>query len=164
MADDADLPRALVKRIAKAKLASLEKEKASAEGKENKEGRDIQISRDALLALSESARVFIHYLTATGNVLVNHSMCLSLQCTALNTFTASLGSMFLFCHTRGLLEFIENMSGYKSPLLGKTVHLNVQCIAFDYCRARPVPGETNERASACSIRRQKEASNRIIVH
>ena len=72
MADDADLPRALVKRIAKAKLASLEKEKASAEGKENKEGRDIQISRDALLALSESARVFIHYLTATGNVLVSH--------------------------------------------------------------------------------------------
>ena len=66
MSDDAELPKALVKRVAKAKLASLEKERAAADGKEAK---DIQISKDALLALSESARVFIHYLTATGETL-----------------------------------------------------------------------------------------------
>jgi histone H3/H4 len=54
--DDAELPRALIKRIAKASLSQ----------QSNADGRDIQLSKDALLALSESARVFINYLTATG--------------------------------------------------------------------------------------------------
>lgn len=71
MSEDAELPKALVKKIAKSKLTNLEIsriEKLDAEKKEGKEAkaRDIQISKDALLALGESARVFIHYLTATG--------------------------------------------------------------------------------------------------
>ena len=57
--DEAELPRALIKRIAKAGLSH----QPSADGK------DIQLSKDALLALSESARVFINYLTATGVLL-----------------------------------------------------------------------------------------------
>ena len=59
MSDDADLPKALVKKIAKSKLAAIDQENGV-------EVKDVQISKDALLALSESARVFIHYLTATG--------------------------------------------------------------------------------------------------
>lgn len=59
MADDAELPRALIKRIAKGKLGQLD----LAAGRSD---REIQVSKDALLALSESARVFINYLTATG--------------------------------------------------------------------------------------------------
>ena len=58
--DDADLPKALIKRIAKAKLSKSE---AAAGRTDN---REVQISKDALLALSESAKVFINYLTATG--------------------------------------------------------------------------------------------------
>ena len=61
--DDAELPRALVKRIAKTKLSQLD----SAAGRTD--NREVQVSKDALLALSESARVFINYLTATGNTL-----------------------------------------------------------------------------------------------
>lgn len=58
--DDTELPRALIKRIAKNSLTQQQ----TSEGKT--EIRDIQLSKDAILALSESARVFINYLTATG--------------------------------------------------------------------------------------------------
>lgn len=58
--DDTDLPRALIKRIAKASLTQVQ----TNEGKTDV--KDIQLSKDAILALSESARVFINYLTATG--------------------------------------------------------------------------------------------------
>lgn len=68
MSDDTDLPKALVKKIAKSKLVSLERDNGT------QEVRDIQISKDALLALSESARVFIHYLTATG---VTRLLCIT---------------------------------------------------------------------------------------
>ncbi|CAI5475210.1 unnamed protein product [Closterium sp. Yama58-4] len=43
-----ELPRTVVRRIVKAK-------------------KEVQVAKDALIALSESARVFIHYLTATAN-------------------------------------------------------------------------------------------------
>lgn len=58
--DEADLPKAVVKRLAKAAL----------EGSDAGLGIDVksvQINKDALLALSESAKVFILYLTATAN-------------------------------------------------------------------------------------------------
>ena len=58
--DDAELPKALIKRIAKTSLTHLQ----TSEGKT--EIKDIQLSKDAILALAESARVFINYLTATG--------------------------------------------------------------------------------------------------
>lgn len=62
--DDTELPRALIKRIAK---ASLTHQQAS-EGKTDI--KDIQLSKDAILALAESARVFINYLTATGKLTI----------------------------------------------------------------------------------------------
>lgn len=50
-----ELPRANVKRIVKEKLAQL--------GKEGSD--DLNVQKEALLAFSESARIFIHYLSAT---------------------------------------------------------------------------------------------------
>ncbi|CAN6444987.1 unnamed protein product [Victoria cruziana] len=52
-----ELPRANVKRIVKEKLAQL--------GKEGSD--DLNVQKEALLAFSESARIFIHYLSATAN-------------------------------------------------------------------------------------------------
>jgi histone H3/H4 len=58
---DADLPKALVKRIVKGKLAQVD----LANGGDG--SREFQINKDALLAFCESGKVFIHYLTATAN-------------------------------------------------------------------------------------------------
>lgn len=59
---DTELPRSIVKRIVKAKLASL-----PASGGDGAKQRDVQVNKDAVLALSESAKVFISYLTSTAN-------------------------------------------------------------------------------------------------
>ena len=48
-----ELPRTIVRRVVKEKLSNC-----SEEG-------DLSVHKDALLAFSESARIFIHYLSAT---------------------------------------------------------------------------------------------------
>lgn len=48
----AELPKAIVRRIVKDKLSRCSEE-------------DMNIHKDALTAFSESARIFIHYLSAT---------------------------------------------------------------------------------------------------
>lgn len=53
-----DLPQANVKRVVKVKLAEL----AQAHFGEEK---DVPVNKDALLAFSESAKIFIHFLSAT---------------------------------------------------------------------------------------------------
>jgi hypothetical protein len=53
--EDTDLPKALVKKIIKAKLTSLDTGKKSADPQ--KPPSEIQISKDALLACAESAKV-----------------------------------------------------------------------------------------------------------
>jgi DNA polymerase epsilon subunit 3 len=53
-AADTDLPKAVIKRIIKSKLDAL------GEG-------NIQLHKDATLALAESAKVLINFLTATSN-------------------------------------------------------------------------------------------------
>ncbi|KFM27262.1 SPX domain-containing protein 2 [Auxenochlorella protothecoides] len=55
---DAEIPKALLKRLIKAKLSTV----AGADPT-----RDYQIHKDALLAFQEAAKIFIHYLTATAN-------------------------------------------------------------------------------------------------
>ena len=57
MDTEADLPRSNVRRIVKQKLTELK----------GTSGSDIHLNRDALTALGESARVFIHLLSATAN-------------------------------------------------------------------------------------------------
>eukprot|EP00877_Chromochloris_zofingiensis_P004921 jgi/Chrzof1/1442/Cz10g08040.t1 len=57
---DTDLPKTLVKRLVKNKLAGLVDSSDGAK-------REVQINKDALLAFSESAKVFINYLTTTAN-------------------------------------------------------------------------------------------------
>lgn len=51
-----DLPKAIVRRVVKDKLSRL-----SSGGGEG----DVSVNKDALLAFSESTRIFIHYLSAT---------------------------------------------------------------------------------------------------
>eukprot|EP00878_Enallax_costatus_P006819 GHUV01007147.1.p1 GENE.GHUV01007147.1~~GHUV01007147.1.p1 ORF type:complete len:189 (+),score=95.30 GHUV01007147.1:141-707(+) len=51
-----DLPKAVVKRIVKEKLAGV-----------SESGKDVQLNKEALLAFAESAKVFISYVTAAAN-------------------------------------------------------------------------------------------------
>lgn len=61
---EAELPRAAVKRVVKSKLDSL----ASEGAKDAKTpGKGMTLTSDALLAFSESARVFISYISSTAN-------------------------------------------------------------------------------------------------
>ncbi|GLJ54184.1 hypothetical protein SUGI_1161430 [Cryptomeria japonica] len=60
-----DLPRANIKRVVKKKIAELTKDDPSR--------KDIAIQREALTAFSESARLFIHYLSATANDICKES-------------------------------------------------------------------------------------------
>ncbi|XP_065867587.1 DNA polymerase II subunit B4 [Euphorbia lathyris] len=56
-----ELPKAIVRRVVKDKLSDC-----SADG-------DLNVHKDALLAFSESARIFIHYLSATANDICKES-------------------------------------------------------------------------------------------
>ncbi|CAI7821835.1 unnamed protein product [Closterium sp. NIES-54] len=69
-----ELPRTVVRRIVKAKVQELTQQAgglggaagaAGAGGEGSGRKKEVQVAKDALIALSESARVFIHYLTAT---------------------------------------------------------------------------------------------------
>lgn len=64
-----DLPRAHVRRIVKARMLEV----AAARFRDEKRSRDLPIHRDALLAFSESAKIFIHYLSATANDICRES-------------------------------------------------------------------------------------------
>ena len=63
--DGDDLPRAHIKRIVKAKLTEL----MSEGGPDAKGGKaaDGHVQKEALMAFSECAKIFIHYLTSTAN-------------------------------------------------------------------------------------------------
>eukprot|EP01024_Parvocaulis_polyphysoides_P055928 TRINITY_DN5801_c0_g1_i1.p2 TRINITY_DN5801_c0_g1~~TRINITY_DN5801_c0_g1_i1.p2 ORF type:complete len:206 (+),score=53.81 TRINITY_DN5801_c0_g1_i1:44-661(+) len=60
MSDDLELPKAVIKRIVKNKLSSLNDSSA-----ENR--KDYQVNKDALLAFSESTKVFIQYVACLAN-------------------------------------------------------------------------------------------------
>ncbi|KAK9062402.1 hypothetical protein SSX86_019588 [Deinandra increscens subsp. villosa] len=62
VADADELPKAIVRRLVKDKLSQL-----------SQDGGDIQIQKDSLAAFSESARIFIHYLSATANDICKES-------------------------------------------------------------------------------------------
>ncbi|XP_027346846.1 DNA polymerase epsilon subunit 3 [Abrus precatorius] len=61
MAEAEELPRAVVRRVVKEKLS-----RCSDDG-------EISVNKDALLAFSESARIFVHYLSATANDICKES-------------------------------------------------------------------------------------------
>ncbi|KAH9322150.1 hypothetical protein KI387_016789 [Taxus chinensis] len=65
-ADVDELPRASIKRVVKKKLAELLI-------KDDPSRKDIVIHREALTAFSETARLFIHYLSATANDICKES-------------------------------------------------------------------------------------------
>jgi DNA polymerase epsilon subunit 3 len=54
---DVDLPKGAIKRVVKNKLASMVKENE----------KEVNLQKDALLAFTESAKVFISFLTCTAN-------------------------------------------------------------------------------------------------
>ncbi|KAL3692604.1 hypothetical protein R1sor_006255 [Riccia sorocarpa] len=64
-----DLPRAIVKRIVKAKMLEL----AAVHYGDEKTSRDFRVHKDALMAFAESAKIFIHYLSATANDICRES-------------------------------------------------------------------------------------------
>ncbi|XP_078427710.1 nuclear factor Y, subunit B11 [Wolffia australiana] len=71
-----DLPRAIVRRIVKEKLSTLSSSssrRVAAQGDVERESDGINVHKEALLAFSESARIFIHYLSATANDICKES-------------------------------------------------------------------------------------------
>ncbi|KAE8688730.1 hypothetical protein F3Y22_tig00110956pilonHSYRG00084 [Hibiscus syriacus] len=56
-----ELPKAIVRRVVKEKLSECSPD------------YDFNVHKDALLAFSESARIFIHYLSATANNICKES-------------------------------------------------------------------------------------------
>eukprot|EP00897_Mesotaenium_endlicherianum_P008618 jgi/Mesen1/7785/ME000408S06897 len=63
-ADAEDLPRTNVRRIVRAKLAELQKSKTASA---------FTVNKDALIAFSEAAKIFIHYLSAAANEICHES-------------------------------------------------------------------------------------------
>ncbi|KAL2899429.1 DNA polymerase epsilon subunit 3 [Bienertia sinuspersici] len=57
-----ELPKTIVRRLVKDKLSEL-----------STDGGDVILHKEALLAFSESARIFIHYLSATAHDVCNES-------------------------------------------------------------------------------------------
>ncbi|KAM0916551.1 hypothetical protein ACQ4PT_010102 [Festuca glaucescens] len=57
-----ELPKTIVRRLVKDKLAQIAGAGAGGEG-----GAEVIVNKDAMAAFSESARIFIHYLSATAN-------------------------------------------------------------------------------------------------
>ncbi|KAF9598743.1 hypothetical protein IFM89_031411 [Coptis chinensis] len=64
-----ELPKAIVRRVVKDKLSNQSTNDQST----NEQGDSVAIHKDALLAFSESARIFIHYLSATANDICKES-------------------------------------------------------------------------------------------
>eukprot|EP00249_Psilotum_nudum_P001376 c13836_g1_i1 orf=569-1069(-) len=64
-ADVDDLPRTNVRRVVKAKLAELTKDSPLK--------KEISVHKEAVLAFAESAKIFIHYLSATANDICRES-------------------------------------------------------------------------------------------
>ncbi|KAG6761900.1 hypothetical protein POTOM_035141 [Populus tomentosa] len=62
VAEAEELPKAIVRRVVKDTLSRC-----------SPEDSDINVHKDALLAFSESARIFIHYLSATANDICKES-------------------------------------------------------------------------------------------
>jgi len=72
MGDAESLPHAHIKRIVKAKLAELTA--GEGDGK-----RDVSVQKEALAAFAESAKVFIHFLTATANDICHENKRLTIN-------------------------------------------------------------------------------------
>lgn len=67
VSDAEDLPKAIVRRVVKDKLAHC-----------SKGDGDLNVHKEALMAFSESARIFIHYLSATyASLSLSHSLSAS---------------------------------------------------------------------------------------
>lgn len=65
MAETEELPRTIVRRVVKGKLAELTKDMA--------DKKEISVHKEAVIAFGESAKVFIHYLSATANDICRES-------------------------------------------------------------------------------------------
>ncbi|GAB2214853.1 hypothetical protein Droror1_Dr00019218 [Drosera rotundifolia] len=65
-AETEGLPKAIVRRMVKEKLSQLSADADGAVG-------DFNLHNEALLAFTESARIFIHYLSATANDICKES-------------------------------------------------------------------------------------------
>ncbi|CAI5989026.1 unnamed protein product [Closterium sp. NIES-65] len=96
-----ELPRTVVRRIVKAKVQELTQQAgglggaAGAGGEGSGRKKEVQVAKDALIALSESARVFIHYLTATASGFFHHFLSTFLSHISLVSHSFAHGQSFL---------------------------------------------------------------------
>lgn len=113
---DADLPKAVLKRMIKAKLQEVDKVRGG-DGT-----RDFQVNKDALLAFGEAGKLFVHYLTATANDICKDAKRQTISAddvvTALND-----------------LEFDEFVEPLKKCLEGGLLGMRFPCFR-KACRAR----------------------------
>ena len=72
------LPLAHVKRVVKAKLAELTAGSGAAPGG-GEAKKEVTVPKDALAALAEAGRIFIHYLTGTANELCQEGKRLTIN-------------------------------------------------------------------------------------
>lgn len=103
---DTDLPKTLIKRIVKRHLSQIDKGDTK---------RDTQINKDALLAFSEAAKVFINYITATANDVCKES----------KRQTISVDDIFRALEDT---DFVDLIAPLKQSLEGQ---LQTKCIFID---------------------------------
>jgi DNA polymerase epsilon subunit 3 len=72
------LPLAHVKRVVRSKLAEVAGE-GGAGGGADKAKKEVTVQKEALAALAEAGRMFIHYLTGTANELCQESKRLTIN-------------------------------------------------------------------------------------
>ncbi|PKA67180.1 Nuclear transcription factor Y subunit B-3 [Apostasia shenzhenica] len=68
-----ELPRTIVRRVVKEKLSHLSSSSRKKSKSDDGGNEEMILHRDALLAFSESTRIFIHYLSATANDICKES-------------------------------------------------------------------------------------------
>ncbi|XP_020599366.1 DNA polymerase epsilon subunit 3 isoform X2 [Phalaenopsis equestris] len=68
-----ELPKTIVRRLVKDKLSQLSSSSSEKAKSDEVGDEEMMLHKDTLLAFSESARIFIHYLSATANDICKES-------------------------------------------------------------------------------------------
>ena len=130
---DESLPQAHIKRIVKAKLAEL----TAGEGDASR--RDVSVQKEALVAFAESAKIFIHYLTATANDVCHENKRLTINAedvmraideVEFPEFAEPLREALAGARSRGLTGFARARGGNASGAAGGAHQAAPHCCAL----------------------------------
>ncbi len=143
----AELPKSVVQRIVRAKAVQVLAATRASKGAADAKPANVQISKDALLAFSESGRVFINYLASTAHECAKEG----------KRVTISAADVFKALEELDFTEFVQPLQQYLEG--GScTGHWWLSGIEFKDTRAlshRPVP---------LSIQRQNICIYAIAIH